>query len=680
MDYKKIFIKEACPTSIGGQAIMEGVMMRGPDRTAIAMRLPSNEIYLRTKKLKPASALKKIPILRGVLAFVDSLVIGMGTLMESADILEANFPEEEGEEPSKFEQKITEKFGEKAIWNILMTLSVVFAIVLSVGIFIIFPTVAINWLGKWISSSVALNLIEGIFRIILFILYIFLISRMNDIKTLFQYHGSEHKTIHCYENNLELTPENAQQFYTLHPRCGTSFLIFVMIISLLLFSFLGWPNVWLRIGSRILLIPVIAGLSYEVLRVAGKSDNLLVRILSYPGLMMQKLTTKEPTNEQLEVAIVSLKAVLVDPDTPVIDGIVDKDAHLITEESTEEENSEGADAKETDVKESETEPAETPEASAEEENSFSSFGDHAPSEEPSHPKGIRYDSDDGTLGNLLRWGKNCLSMVENGAGEAVEIMQYVMGYSRTDIILREKEVLSEDNRREFEKRIENRLAGTPLQYITGVQEFMGLMFRVNPNVLIPRLDTEVLVDQAIGILKGRNWENPFILDMCTGSGAIGVTMAHEFPDAEVTLVDVSKEAISTAMGNAQINEVFRRCIFLEGDMFQALPENKRYDMILSNPPYIESDVIETLSTEVKDHEPRLALDGGQDGLKFYRILAEEAEKYLSDGGYLVMEIGYNQGDAVKALLENNGNYKTVAVLQDLNHLDRIVIGERKERE
>lgn len=670
MDYKKIFIKEACPTSIGGQAIMEGVMMRGPDRTAIAMRLPSNEIYLRTKKLKPASALKKIPILRGVLAFVDSLVIGMGTLMESADILEANFPEEEGEEPSKFEQKVTEKFGEKAIWNMMMTFSVVFAILLSVGIFIIFPTVAINWLGKWISSSVALNLIEGIFRIILFILYIYLISRMKDIQTLFQYHGSEHKTIHCYENNLELTPENAQQFYTLHPRCGTSFLIFVMIISLLLFSFLGWPNLWLRIGSRILLIPVIAGLSYEVLRIAGKSDNVLVRILSYPGLMMQKLTTKEPTNEQLEVAIVSLKAVLVDPDTPVIDGIVDKDAHLIRPESEKTENSKETVDEEIEHSESD----ENTESSEKTSDSDGEEADFTPS------KGIRYDSADGTLGNLLRWGKHCLSMVENGANEAVEIMQYVMGYSRTDIILREKEVLSEDNRREFEKRIEQRLSGTPLQYITGVQEFMGLMFRVNPDVLIPRLDTEVLVDQAIGILKGRNWENPFILDMCTGSGAIGVTMAHEFPDAEVTLVDVSKKAISTAMGNAQINDVFRRCIFLEGDMFQALPENKRYDMILSNPPYIESDVIETLSTEVKDHEPRLALDGGADGLKFYRILAEEAEKHLSDGGYLVMEIGYNQGEAVKSLLEGNGNYKTVAVLQDLNHLDRIVIGERKERE
>mgnify|MGYP002233744289 CR=1 FL=1 len=152
-----------------------------------------------------------------------------------------------------------------------------------------------------------------------------------DIQTLFQYHGAEHKTIHCFENGLELTPANAQKFYTLHPRCGTSFLIFVMIISLLLFSFLGWPNVWMRITSRILLIPVIAGLSYEVLRLAERTTTVIVRVLSYPGLMMQKLTTKDPTDHQLEIAIVALKAVLVDSDAPVIDGVVDTDAKLIDE-------------------------------------------------------------------------------------------------------------------------------------------------------------------------------------------------------------------------------------------------------------------------------------------------------------------------------------------------------------
>lgn len=646
MDYNKIFIKEACPTSIGGQAIMEGVMMRGADRTAIAMRLPGDEIYLRTKKLKPAGKLRKIPILRGIISFADSLVTGMSTLMESADILEENFPEEDWGEPSALEQKINSRFGEKAAWNAMLFLSVLFAVVLSIGIFVIFPTIAINWLGKWISNSIALNLCEGIFRIVLFVLYIYLISRMKDIQTLFQYHGSEHKTIHCFENGLELTPANARQFYTLHPRCGTSFLIFVMIISLMLFSFLGWPNVWMRIASRILLIPVIAGLSYEVLRLAGKSDNIIVRVLSYPGLMMQKLTTKEPTDHQLEIAIVALKAVLVDSDAPVIDGVVDTDAKLIVKEIEEPEESKGSDEPDNEIR----------------------------------VCGIRYDSDDATLENLLHWGKSCLAMVENGANEAQEILQYILGYTRTDLILRNKEVLREDDRKEYERRIEMRLSGTPLQYITGVQEFMGLMFRVNPDVLIPRLDTEVLVDQAIGILKAKEWENPFILDMCTGSGAIGVTMAHEFPDAEVTMTDVSPKALSTAMGNAQINDVFSRCIFLQGDMFEAIPEQKRFDMILSNPPYIESDVIETLSTEVKDHEPRLALDGGADGLTFYRILAENAEKHLADGGYLMMEIGCDQGEAVRQLLEENENYSTAVVLKDLNHLDRIVIAERKGRE
>lgn len=651
---------------------MDGVMMRGPERIAIAMRLPDDRIYLRTKKVNTPGKTRKIPILRGVVAFIESMTTGIGTMMESADILTEFLPEDEEEEPSRLEEKITNRFGEKALWNVMLTFSLILALVFSIGVFVIFPTVAISWLGRWISSSIVLNLIEGVLRILLFILYVVLIARMPDIKTLFQYHGSEHKTIHCFENGLELTPENAQIFYTLHPRCGTSFLIFVMIISLLLFSFLGWPNLWLRIGSRILLIPVIAGLSYEVLRIAGRSDNLVVRILSYPGLMMQRLTTAEPTNHQLEVAIVSLKAVLVDEDAPLIDGIVDKNANLIPQEEAEEEESSVTD----EALDEDVAPESAGEASAE------VSAKHAPaetSEKPAPPKGIRYESADATLGNLLRWGKSCLSMVENGANEAVDIMRYVKGYTQTDIILRSQEVLDQDEQKEYERRIEMRLQGMPLQYITGVQEFMGLLFRVNPSVLIPRLDTEILVDQAIGILRGKEWENPFILDMCTGSGAIGITMAHEFPDAEVTLTDVSKEAISTAMGNAQINDVFPRCLFLEGDMFEAIPKGKRFDMIISNPPYIESEVIETLSTEVKDHEPKLALDGGEDGLKFYRILAENSDKYLADGGFLMMEIGYNQGDGVRKLLEESGAYRSIAVLPDLNHLDRIVIAERKER-
>lgn len=329
MDFSKIFLKDACPTSIGGQAVLDGVMMKGPDRLAVTIRRSDGRLHIRTTPLKKSNKLRKIPILRGVFVFFDSLVTGMSTIMYSADVI-ADADDEE-EEKGKFELWMEEKFGEKAVWNFFMYAAVAIAIVISVGVFILLPTVAVNLLGFVTDNHIVLNLAEGIFRMLLFVLYIWAISRMEDIKVTFQYHGAEHKTIHCFEKGLELTPENARQFYTLHPRCGTSFLMFVMVISLILFSLLGWPNLAVRLLSRILLIPVVAGLSYELLRWAGRSDSWLVRILSVPGLCLQKITTNEPTDEQLEVAIASMKAVLVDEDAPFIEGICDLNANLIEE-------------------------------------------------------------------------------------------------------------------------------------------------------------------------------------------------------------------------------------------------------------------------------------------------------------------------------------------------------------
>ncbi|MBQ6582950.1 MAG: peptide chain release factor N(5)-glutamine methyltransferase [Mogibacterium sp.] len=667
MDYKKIFIKDACPTSIGGQAIMEGVMMRGTDRTAIAMRLPSGEIYLRTKKLVPPGKANKIPLVRGVVSFVQSLRVGMGTLMESADILEQYIPEEEREKPGKFEQKLTAKYGEKAVWNLMLVFAVVLAIVISIAGFILFPTVAMGWLGRWIKNSVVLNLIEGAFRILIFVLYVKAISKTADIKRLFQYHGAEHKTIHCFENGLELTPENAQQFYRLHPRCGTSFLMFVMIISLLLFSLLGWPNIWLRIGSRILLIPVIAGISYELLKWAGRSDNVVVRILSWPGLMMQKLTTADPDREQLEVAIVSLKAVLAGEDAPLYEGIVDTDAKPVRKPA----------AMKTERPVLTMRPAGQEDRGTAGSREVVGYEGGFTGKVSAGHKAPRYDNDIASVENLIRWGQQCLSMVENGRQEAVEIFCYVTGYTRADIIVHQKEIMDEANREEYERCVDRRLTGTPLQYITGAQEFMGLMFRVSPDVLIPRLDTEILAEQSIGLIRARELEAPKIADICTGSGALGITMAHEFPKAEVTMTDISPAAVSMAVSNAQLNGVFGQCIFLTGDLFDALPEGKEYDLIVCNPPYIATGVIPTLDREVKDHEPLLALDGGEDGLVFYWRIAQEAHEHLAPGGYLALEIGADQGEAVRKMLTESGHYRNVAVLQDLNHLDRVIITERR---
>ena len=696
LDYSKIFIKEACPTSIGGQAVMDGVMMQGPDRLAIAMRLPSGELYLRTK-MKPADPKgMKVPVVRGVIAFARSLVNGMSTLMESADILEKYAPEVYAGEEGRLEKWVNGKFGEKAAWNILMTLSLVFAIILSIAMFVILPTWAVNFLGRWITSSIVLNLIEGLLRIAIFIAYIVLIRRMDEITTLFRYHGAEHKTIHCYENNLEMTPENAAQFYTLHPRCGTSFLVFVLIISLLLFSFLGWPNLALRIISRIVLIPVIAGISYELLKWACRSDGMTVKILSYPGLMLQKLTTAEPTMEQLEVAILSLKAVLVEKDFPVIDGFVDKDGKMIgdplwkpgsevmSRKLPEEDIEESKGATEEDINEAIRFLNEVDESGytmvvTPEEGGISlaqGIADHFQEEAKQRAIANRFTNDIKTIENALQWGQAALSMVENGKNEARIILSYATGLTQSEIITHSKELMKDDDFAEYEKRIQDRLTGTPLQYITGVQDFMGHPIRVNRNVLIPRLDTEIVVEEALKIIEEKGWMHPDVLDMCTGSGAIGISIAAGNPAAIVTMADISEEALRTAIGNAALNKVNRQCVFLRGDMFDALPVDREYDMIICNPPYIRTDEIDKLSIEVRDNEPRMALDGGKDGLDFYRNIAENAGMHLRGGGVLVLEIGSDQAGSVKRILGKAKTYTNVHKIKDLAGLDRAIIAER----
>ena len=288
----------------------------------------------------------------------------------------------------------------------------------------------------------------------------------------------------------------------------------------------------------------------------------------------------------------------------------------------------------------------------------------------------RYTKDIKTYENALSWGKAALGMLPNGKNEARIIMSYATGLGTAELITRAKELMRDDDFAEFEKRIYQRIEGVPLQYIVGMQEFMGLPFRVNPSVLIPRLDTEVLAEQVLGIIEGMGLGSPEVLDLCTGSGALGVTIAAKVPGAIVTMTDVSEEALRTAMSNAGLNGVNRRCIFLLGDMFDALPEDKLFDIIVCNPPYIESDVIDTLDVEVKDHEPRMALDGGADGLDFYRIIAEKASMHLKSGGILALEIGAGQGIAVKRLLNKAKTYGNVRVVRDLAHLDRVVIAVR----
>lgn len=295
-------------TSIGGQAVMEGVMMRGPRDIAISVRKPDGEI-VTDKKIAPSLTKKNkilgLPIIRGCISFFESLVTGTKALMYSADFVDI----ESEEQPSKFDQWIERVCGDK-LKDYVIYFSVFLSLVFSIGLFILLPTIVVGFLKNWIPGQVLKSLLEGVVRILIFLSYLYFAAKLPDIKRVFEYHGAEHKTIACYEAGEELTVENARTKCRLHPRCGTSFLLIVMVVSIIVFSFLRWDNVWIRSLTRIVLLPVVAGVSYEIIKYAGRHDNWLTRIISWPGLMLQKITTQEPDDSQLEVAIASLDAVL----------------------------------------------------------------------------------------------------------------------------------------------------------------------------------------------------------------------------------------------------------------------------------------------------------------------------------------------------------------------------------
>ena len=292
---------------IGGQAVIEGVMMKNMDRYAVSVRKPNGKIETKVEEcvsFAEKHPLFQLPIFRGMVNFLESMVIGMKTLNYSASFYE----DEEEQTESRTEQLLEKILGEKAE-KIIMGIVLVFSLAISIGLFMILPYIASEALGKLIRNEYVILFMEGIIRIAIFLGYIVLISRMEDIKRVFMYHGAEHKTINCLEAGVPLTPENVDNFSRLHKRCGTSFIFIVMIISMVFFFFIRVDTIWLRIVLRLLFLPLVAGVSYEFIRLAGSSDHPLVQIFSKPGLALQRLTTKEPDHSMIEVAIASVEGV-----------------------------------------------------------------------------------------------------------------------------------------------------------------------------------------------------------------------------------------------------------------------------------------------------------------------------------------------------------------------------------
>lgn len=299
--------RKQCYSGIGGQAVLEGIMMKNGDKCAVAVRKSDGTIDVKTETYKsslPKNEFTTFPFVRGVVNFIDSMMLGIKSLNHSADL---TMDELDGE-PSRLEKWLKVKFGEKAN-DIIMTITMVFAVFFAIGIFMVLPYALSALLGVWVHNKVVLSLAEAVMRFGIFIGYVVLIGQLDDIKRLYMYHGAEHKCIDCIEKGRVLTVHEVMRSSRLHPRCGTSFMLYVMAISCVLFFFINVENAVLRLLLRLVLIPVIAGISYEIIRLAGKVDNIFTRAFSKPGMMLQKLTTKEPTKEMVEVAIKAVEAV-----------------------------------------------------------------------------------------------------------------------------------------------------------------------------------------------------------------------------------------------------------------------------------------------------------------------------------------------------------------------------------
>lgn len=592
--------KKVKKTSIGGQAVLEGVMMRGRCGVATAVRDSDGIIRIEAERITPPekkSIFVRLPIIRGIVNFFSSLVTGTKILMRSAEVYGGD-----DDEPSKFEKWLANTF-KIDVMDVVLFFGVALGLVFSIALFFILPTFLGGLIGKAAPNMppIVKNLIEGGIRILIFVGYILFTSLLKDIKRTYMYHGAEHKTITCYEKGLDLTVENVKKCRRVHDRCGTTFMFFVMFVSILVYSVFGaiFPvlneSVGLKMLSRIVLLPLIAGLSYELLKLLAKTDSPLVLPLKAPGLLLQMLTTKEPDEQMMEVAIAAFDKVLKmdeDPNEPVCKFVCPEKVSVVTENLK---------------------------------------------------KKFRSSSVDET--------------------DAEWIVSIVTGIKRSELGGDSRVKSSHIDK--IDELAAERIKGKPLSYVLGNADFYGYEIKVDERVLIPRPETEELVSEVLKVVKNTDK----VLDLCTGSGAIALVI-NKKSGASVTATDISEAALEVAKENFKQFDaaVETRLIDLYGDL------SEKFDIIVSNPPYIKTEEIDTLDKEVKDYEPRIALDGGEDGLDFYRRICEGAKQRLNEHGKLFLEAGYGEAEEIKKMLENDFN---VEIIKDISGIDRIIKAELK---
>lgn len=581
-------------------------MMMGKTAYCTAVRDPNGEIQVEKKRIthsKSAERASKIPFVRGVVNMVSSLVRGTSALSRSAQVYGSD-----DEEPGRIEKWFAEKFNGN-LMHVITGIGVFMGVLLAVFLFMWLPhalVITLNkYLWKTLQGSVWEYVMRGVFKLVIFLAYLGLVMILKDIRRLYRYHGAEHKTINCYEKGLELTPENVMSCSRIHDRCGTSFLFIVLIINIAVIGVISWAlninsigNYALKalanLGIELVLLPVIAGISYEVLKLLAHFHGPISLIFKSPGMLLQKVfTTREPDEQMVEVAIAAFKAAMEMDENPEM-----KETSFVTE---------------------------------------------------------------GVLSQMLEDTKKKFAAANIDESDAEWIYSIVLDISRSS--LGERRVVKPSETRRINEIVEKRLTGRPLWYIIGDVEFYDCTIKVDERALIPRPETEILAQQAVNTVE----DGDKVLDMCTGSGCIAIAIAKHCKGKrlQITAADVSDAAIMLATENAKANSA--DVTFVQSDLFTRV--HGRFNLIVCNPPYIKSSEIATLQSEVRDYEPRIALDGGDDGLDFYRRLAKDVTRYIVRGGILMLEVGEGQAEEVLKLFDKR-DY--AMVVKDFAGVDRFL--------
>lgn len=573
---------------LGGQALVDGIIMTGKKCSVIVRRRSSGRIDIETRNKRSIDpeGIDKIFLLRGINNFIR-------TIVESV----SNLRFYESEKGDKGEVKSLNNFIALIVKNRILTLTL--GLLFSIFLFFLLPEGIIEILPN-ISNIQIISVIKFFIRFIVIMIYISIVFSNKEFSSVLRYHGAEHKVINCYESKNKLTLENVQNSSRFHKRCGSNFIIYLLICYLLVFLVVPRYSFSINILIELLMFPIIVGITYEIIDYMGRGNSIFSSMLFSVAKLMQNFTTKEPQDDEIEVAIVALKTA----------------------------------------------------------------------------EGIKVKN---TIKELFLMGRSILrdAKIESYALDSRIIIEHCLGITPTQVFTSEVEVSKEDEER-YLSLINERKNGRPIAYMIGKKEFYGRDFIVKEGVLIPRPDSEILVEKVLEILNS-NKEYSSICDLCSGTGAVGISIQKNNDYVNCTYIDKYDIPLKVTEENIYLYDLKDRSYIVKSDLLEFFIKNElELDGIVSNPPYIKKKDIDTLMKDVRDYEPHEALDGGEDGLDYYRKICEQAKDVLVENGFIAFEIPHNKAFDIMYIMTSN-NFVNIDIYKDINENDRVIIGYYKSK-